>query len=134
MARTTWCSWTRRSPRTRSTWKGASSEAGIAVSRTRLIKGRALDVLPRLTDGAYDLVFVDAAQSADPKYLEGGELGGGDRGLADPVDQGPGAGRAAPVDRWRVRPGVRGRGEVRVPEVPGRGRARRRGSRSRGPG
>jgi predicted O-methyltransferase YrrM len=35
-------------------------EAGFAVSRTRIITGRALDVLPRLADGVYDLVFVDA--------------------------------------------------------------------------
>lgn len=35
-------------------------EAGFAASRTRIITGRALDVLPRLADGAYDLVFVDA--------------------------------------------------------------------------
>jgi predicted O-methyltransferase YrrM len=34
-------------------------EAGYAPSRTRIITGRALDVLPRLSDGAYDLVFVD---------------------------------------------------------------------------
>lgn len=35
-------------------------EAGYAPSRTRIITGRALDVLPRLSDGVYDLVFVDA--------------------------------------------------------------------------
>ncbi|GIF51045.1 putative O-methyltransferase YrrM [Asanoa ferruginea] len=35
-------------------------EAGFAPSRTRIITGRALDVLPRLTDRGYDLVFVDA--------------------------------------------------------------------------
>lgn len=35
-------------------------EAGFAASRTRIITGRALDVLPRLADGVYDLVFVDA--------------------------------------------------------------------------
>ncbi len=35
-------------------------EAGFAPSRTRIITGRALDVLPRLADGVYDLVFVDA--------------------------------------------------------------------------
>ncbi|MFD0203977.1 MULTISPECIES: O-methyltransferase [Saccharothrix] len=50
----------------------AFAEAGIAVSRTRLIMGRALEVLPRLTDGAYDLVFVDAAKSEYPKYLAEG--------------------------------------------------------------
>jgi predicted O-methyltransferase YrrM len=36
------------------------AEAGFAPGRTRIITGRALDVLPRLADGAYDLVFVDA--------------------------------------------------------------------------
>ncbi|MEV1287136.1 O-methyltransferase [Micromonospora sp. NPDC049679] len=35
-------------------------EAGFAPSRTRIINGRALDVLPRLADGVYDMVFVDA--------------------------------------------------------------------------
>ncbi len=35
-------------------------EAGFVPSRTRIITGRALDVLPRLADGVYDLVFVDA--------------------------------------------------------------------------
>jgi predicted O-methyltransferase YrrM len=35
-------------------------EAGFTASRTRIITGRALDVLPRLADGVYDLVFVDA--------------------------------------------------------------------------
>jgi predicted O-methyltransferase YrrM len=33
--------------------------AGNAPSRARIITGRALDVLPRLADQAYDLVFVD---------------------------------------------------------------------------
>jgi len=32
--------------------------AGLAPSRSRIITGRALDVLPRLADGVYDLVFV----------------------------------------------------------------------------
>lgn len=36
------------------------AEAGFAGSRTRIITGHALDVLPRLADGLYDLVFVDA--------------------------------------------------------------------------
>jgi predicted O-methyltransferase YrrM len=35
-------------------------EAGFPSSRTRVITGRALEVLPRLADGVYDLVFVDA--------------------------------------------------------------------------
>jgi predicted O-methyltransferase YrrM len=35
-------------------------EAGFPASRTRIIAGRALEVLPRLADGVYDLVFIDA--------------------------------------------------------------------------
>ena len=35
------------------------AEAGYAPSRSRIITGRALDVLPRLADSAYDLIFVD---------------------------------------------------------------------------
>ncbi|WHT18589.1 O-methyltransferase [Crossiella sp. CA-258035] len=46
--------------------------AGISPGRTRLILGQALDVLPRLTDGGYDLVFVDAAKAEYPRYLEEG--------------------------------------------------------------
>jgi predicted O-methyltransferase YrrM len=49
--------------------KKAYAEAGFASSRARLIAGRALDVLPRLTDGAYDLVFCDAAKHEYPDYL-----------------------------------------------------------------
>ncbi len=50
--------------------KQAFSEAGIASNRTRVITGRALDVLPRLTDGAYDLVLCDAAKPEYEDYLE----------------------------------------------------------------
>jgi predicted O-methyltransferase YrrM len=35
------------------------AEGGYPPSRTRVITGRALDVLPRLADAAYDLVFID---------------------------------------------------------------------------
>jgi predicted O-methyltransferase YrrM len=45
------------------------TDAGFASSRFRLISGPALDVLPRLSDGAYDLVFVDAAKSEYSDYL-----------------------------------------------------------------
>ncbi|MBA2389876.1 MAG: O-methyltransferase [Geodermatophilaceae bacterium] len=38
-------------------------DAEIAPARSRLINGAALEVLPRLTDGAYDLVFVDGPKS-----------------------------------------------------------------------
>jgi predicted O-methyltransferase YrrM len=35
-----------------------------------LIPGRALDVLPRLTDGAYDLVLLDADKTEYQAYLD----------------------------------------------------------------
>jgi predicted O-methyltransferase YrrM len=35
------------------------TEAGVPPQRARTIAGAALDVLPRLTDGHYDLVFID---------------------------------------------------------------------------
>ena len=40
--------------------KEAFTEAGVRSTRARTITGRAQDVLPRLTDGAYDLVLADA--------------------------------------------------------------------------
>jgi predicted O-methyltransferase YrrM len=43
---------------------------GFTSSRFRLINGMAMDVLPRLADEAYDLVFVDAAIAEYPRYLE----------------------------------------------------------------
>jgi len=45
-------------------------EAGIAPSRYRLINGSAAEVLPRLRDAAYDLVFVDADKAEYPLYFE----------------------------------------------------------------
>ena len=50
----------------------AFAAAGFPSGRTRLIHGEALDVLPRLTDGGYDLVFVDGSKAEYPKYLEEG--------------------------------------------------------------
>ena len=50
--------------------KEAFAEEGLRTTRTRTISGRALDVLPRLTDGAYDLVFVDADKERYPEYVE----------------------------------------------------------------
>ncbi|GAA1811569.1 O-methyltransferase [Luedemannella flava] len=41
----------------------AFAMAGHAPGRARIITGRALDVLPRLADGGYDLVFVDGPVS-----------------------------------------------------------------------
>jgi len=47
----------------------AFTEAGIPSQRVRLIPGAALEVLPRLTDGAYDLVFADGDKTEYPEYL-----------------------------------------------------------------
>jgi predicted O-methyltransferase YrrM len=43
--------------------------AGFGAGRYRLITGRALEVLPRLADSAYDLVFCDADKREYPEYL-----------------------------------------------------------------
>ena len=50
--------------------KEAFAEAGVAASRYRLINGSAAEVLPRLREDAYDLVFVDADKSAYAVYYE----------------------------------------------------------------
>lgn len=52
--------------------KIAFREAGIVASRTRLINGRALDVLPRLADSGYDMVFVDATPADHPHFVREG--------------------------------------------------------------
>ncbi|MDQ3276526.1 MAG: O-methyltransferase [Actinomycetota bacterium] len=49
--------------------KQSFTEAGIASQRVRLISGAALDVLPRLTDGHYDLVFCDGDKKEYADYL-----------------------------------------------------------------
>jgi predicted O-methyltransferase YrrM len=51
--------------------RGVFVEAGFPAGRYRLISGRALEVLPRLADGAYDLVFCDADPQEYPEYLTG---------------------------------------------------------------
>lgn len=50
--------------------KQAYTAAGFTGSRVRSITGRALEVLPRLTDEAYDMVFVDADKQEYLAYLE----------------------------------------------------------------
>jgi predicted O-methyltransferase YrrM len=45
-------------------------EANIPSQRYRLISGAALEVLPRLTDGHYDLVFCDGAKTEYSDYLD----------------------------------------------------------------
>jgi predicted O-methyltransferase YrrM len=45
------------------------TDAGVPTQRARLINGSALDVLPRLTDSHYDLVFCDGDLVEYPDYL-----------------------------------------------------------------
>ena len=47
----------------------AFTQAGFAQNQCRLILGRALDVLPRLSDGTYDMVFCDADPRDYADYL-----------------------------------------------------------------
>jgi predicted O-methyltransferase YrrM len=49
--------------------KEAFRAAGFAANRARFIPGRALDVLPRLADGGYDLVFCDGDRTESLDYL-----------------------------------------------------------------
>jgi predicted O-methyltransferase YrrM len=49
--------------------KAAYLAAGFPAGRYRLIGGLALQVLPRLADKAYDLVFCDADRQEFPDYL-----------------------------------------------------------------
>lgn len=48
----------------------AFAEADIPANRIRLITGTALQVLPRMNDGAYDLAFVDADPEPVLAYVE----------------------------------------------------------------
>ncbi|WP_432543605.1 O-methyltransferase [Kineococcus sp. SYSU DK002] len=48
----------------------AVADDGIRTNRARFINGRALEVLPRLTDGAYDLVLLDGDEREYGAYLE----------------------------------------------------------------
>ena len=50
--------------------RAAFVASGHGPSRLRLINGMGLEVLPRLTDGGYDLVLVDASPTDHPRYLD----------------------------------------------------------------
>ncbi|MEO8528539.1 MAG: class I SAM-dependent methyltransferase [Pseudolysinimonas sp.] len=50
----------------------AFAEAEVPANRIRLITGTALDVLPRMNDGAYDLIFIDADTESLLDYVEHG--------------------------------------------------------------
>lgn len=77
------------------------TQAGIPTQRTRLITGRALEVLPRLADGAYDLILCSGDKQDYAAVIEEGvrllRTGGvlivdnalwGDR-VADPAQRDP---------------------------------------------
>lgn len=49
--------------------RAAYLAAGFPAGRYRLIGGLALEVLPRLADSAYDMVFADADRQEFPDYL-----------------------------------------------------------------
>lgn len=46
------------------------ADAGIPANRVRLITGRAADVLPRMNENSYDIVFVDADPQSVIEYVE----------------------------------------------------------------
>ncbi len=47
-------------------------DSGVPANHVRLIAGGALDVLPRMNEGSYDIVFVDADQQSAIEYVEHG--------------------------------------------------------------
>ncbi|HEX4224404.1 MAG TPA: O-methyltransferase, partial [Pseudonocardiaceae bacterium] len=59
-------------PEYQRTAKRTFADAKVPPGRARLIMGQALEVLPRLTDGGYDLVFFDATKTEYPRYYEQG--------------------------------------------------------------
>lgn len=52
--------------------KQSLTDAGYGPGRARLIVGRALEVLPKLSDGAYDALVCDGAREENLNYLESG--------------------------------------------------------------
>lgn len=48
------------------------ADAGVAPARVRLIAGRAAEVLPRMNEASYDLVFIDADPASVIEYVEHG--------------------------------------------------------------
>lgn len=82
-------------PEYQRTARKAFSAAGFTQNQCRLILGRALDVLPRLSDGAYDMVFCDADERDYPDYLAaalrllrpGGVVAFNNALLAGPLDE-----------------------------------------------
>lgn len=48
------------------------TKAGVPVTRARLITGKAKDVLPRMNEGSYDIVFIDGDAPSVLEYVEHG--------------------------------------------------------------
>ena len=48
----------------------AFGDAGVASQRTRLITGRPVEVLGRLADGAYDMVFLNGETQQTARYVD----------------------------------------------------------------
>lgn len=61
-----------KEPENLATARRAFSDARIAPARTRFITGRASDVLPRMNEASYDIVFVDADPDGVIEYVEHG--------------------------------------------------------------
>jgi predicted O-methyltransferase YrrM len=52
--------------------KANFAEAGIPANRVRLITGKAAEVLPRMNENSYDIVFIDADPQSVIEYVEHG--------------------------------------------------------------
>ncbi|MBG6057322.1 O-methyltransferase [Cryobacterium sp. PH31-AA6] len=52
--------------------RASFAEAGIRSNRVRLITGKAAEVLPRMNENSYDIVFVDADPQSVIEYVEHG--------------------------------------------------------------
>ncbi|ROS59464.1 putative O-methyltransferase YrrM [Frigoribacterium sp. PhB160] len=52
--------------------RDAYLRAGVPAARVRLITGRAAEVLPRMNENSYDIVFVDADPGSVIEYVEHG--------------------------------------------------------------
>ncbi|MEV7693367.1 class I SAM-dependent methyltransferase [Microbacterium sp. NPDC089189] len=61
-----------KEPENLATARRAFSDARVAPARTRFITGRASDVLPRMNEASYDIVFVDADPEGVIEYVEHG--------------------------------------------------------------
>ena len=115
--------------------KEAFSDASIGPSRTRLISGRAQEVLTRLADDSYDLVFIDADPLDQPDYVVEGVRLLRSGGVIVVHGAAPGPGRRSGGPRRGGGRGARGgaahRRERTAHAGPGAARRRPVGRRSR---